>query len=192
MSEPITVIGITGVARSGKDTIAKLLCARHGFTRIALADGLRSAFGDLDGLTWDLRKELETFGISQRTMLQIMGTECRMEIGFPRLWIALLLVKINYLAHHHPVPRTEFVVPDIRFLVEASEFREMIPTRIGGSFDLWKVVRPGSGLDGIEGMHASETELDLIHPDVTIHNGNSIRELEAAVNTYARQLLETR
>lgn len=35
------VLGLSGYAQTGKDTIAKLLVAKHGFTRLAFADKVR-------------------------------------------------------------------------------------------------------------------------------------------------------
>jgi hypothetical protein len=42
------IIGLNGVARSGKDTAALHLTASHGFTRFALADPLKEQTYDLD------------------------------------------------------------------------------------------------------------------------------------------------
>lgn len=36
------IIGLTGPAGSGKDTVADLLCAHHGYTKMAFADALRA------------------------------------------------------------------------------------------------------------------------------------------------------
>jgi dephospho-CoA kinase len=47
------LIGITGKARSGKDTIARHLWAQHAFTRIAFADPLKLAAQSIFGLTHD-------------------------------------------------------------------------------------------------------------------------------------------
>ena len=190
MNNNLIVVGITGVARSGKDTIAQILCSRFGFTRIALADGLRSAFRDLDGPTWELTKDLESSGQSTRWALQTLGSECRRDIRCQRLWIHLLLAKIRYLHKYHPAPRTRFVVPDIRFKVEASELRHAISVSMGGRFDVWKALRDSAGLSGQLANHASETELDSIIVDLQVSNNSGLTELETVVSTYGRQLLE--
>lgn len=181
--ERLIVIGITGLARSGKDTIAGILCQRFGFTRVALADGLRSAFRDLDGPTWELTKGLESAGRTSRWALQQLGTEARRAANAPNLWIDLLATKIAYLSAIHPSPVRRFVVPDIRFLSEVNYLR----SAFGGSY-IWSVSRPGAGLRGEAASHASERELSAIEPDLKLFNGGSIAELETIVGTYASQL----
>jgi dephospho-CoA kinase len=37
------IIGLSGYARSGKDTVAELLCLNYGFRRISFADPMREA-----------------------------------------------------------------------------------------------------------------------------------------------------
>jgi hypothetical protein len=108
MSNRLEIIGLCGVARSGKDTAAKCLELDHGFMRVALGDGLRGAFWAIDGPSWELTKELELAGVTSRWGLQTLGTEAReaLTIGGAHryLWIDLLLVGIRYLAFHHPRP----------------------------------------------------------------------------------------
>lgn len=42
------LIGLNGVAQSGKDTVGKILCQRHGFERLAFADALRQGLYDFN------------------------------------------------------------------------------------------------------------------------------------------------
>src|SRR5689334_12961283 len=118
MSEELLVIGVCGRARAGKDTVARIL-ADADFLRIGLADGVKSALNDLDGATWDFRKERDAAGLTDRWAAQTLGTECREEVASLHLWVDLLLAKLRYAAKHHPVPRGRFVIPDIRFPFEA-------------------------------------------------------------------------
>jgi hypothetical protein len=180
----LTIVGITGVARSGKDTVAGILCRKYGFTRIGLADGIRSSFRDLDGLTWDLTKELEEAGKSSRWALQNFGSEARLRAMCPDLWLDLVATKITYLANVHPNPRRRFVIPDVRFPSEAATLDNMVNPLDGRHF-LWRVVRPGAGLGGPEGQHASEREMESLRPDVTIRNTGPMEYLEAIVSNYA-------
>lgn len=46
------VVGLTGVARSGKDTVGRMLVERYGFTRVAFADGLKSMAAATRWCSW--------------------------------------------------------------------------------------------------------------------------------------------
>lgn len=45
------LIGLTGRAGCGKDTVARFLCEAHGFVQIALADPLRDGLKAMLGVT---------------------------------------------------------------------------------------------------------------------------------------------
>lgn len=47
----MTVMALSGLAGSGKDTVAKLLCERHGFVQVAFADMLKRILADVYGFT---------------------------------------------------------------------------------------------------------------------------------------------
>ena len=47
------IIGITGAARSDKDTLAEYLAVNHGYRRVAFADSIREVVSLLTGLTID-------------------------------------------------------------------------------------------------------------------------------------------
>ncbi len=166
MTEPITIIGIAGEAESGKDTAASFLVNQRGFTRVALADGVRSAFGDLSGPTGQFYKELNG-DFTYRRALQLLGTEARIKARNARLWISLAFAKIVYAATIHPVRRRRFVIPDFRYPREEAAFRAY---GMCGDvrFALIRVVRPGHG--SIAERHSSETMIDGLTPDITIHN----------------------
>ena len=42
------IIGLTGYAQSGKDTVAKILIEQYGFTRVAFADKIRELLYEMD------------------------------------------------------------------------------------------------------------------------------------------------
>ena len=76
------LIGITGPAFSGKDTIANHLCLTHGyFTCEAFADPLRDGLSALFGLFphhFDAKHKetvIEWIGKSPRELLQTLGTQ---------------------------------------------------------------------------------------------------------------------
>ncbi len=79
------IIGLSGYAQSGKDTVAELLCLNYGFKRIAFADAIREGVVRLnpmldDGIRvadlvedygWDVAKG----NTEVRRLLQVFGTE---------------------------------------------------------------------------------------------------------------------
>jgi len=139
------IIGLSGYARSGKDSVAQILAEEYGFIRVAFADKLRQAAYELNPIVgfdsqdfvylqevidmwgWDDVKATG-FGPEVRRVLQRMGTEAgRMTLG-EDIWVDAatkdLLTKKNY------------VFTDCRFQNEAS--------RIGWlDGEVWRVTRPG-------------------------------------------------
>jgi hypothetical protein len=174
MSDGLIVIGITGLARSGKDTVAKILELNHGFTRIGLADGVRSAFADLDVPTWEQSKG----GMNIRNALQMLGAESRETLDadaseYHRIHHAL--IKISFA--HSVLGRDRFVIPDVRFPREAAERKRQVEIW-DGRFYCLRLVRPGiSGLQGEAAKHSSESRIDEVPVDRTIVNNGAIQLL---------------
>lgn len=191
MSERLEIIGLTGLARSGKDTAAGILAAEYGFTRVGFGDGVRDAFRSIDGPTWELGKDLEQAGKSSRWALQVLGTEAREVLklggGYRYLWIDTLLCKVRYLAFHHPKPRLRIVVPDVRFPQEADMIR-IYAREWAGVSRIVRIERDGAGLQGPEGQHASETQVRDVRADVVIRNDQRIMDLAAELDCLVDEL----
>ena len=187
MKDPLIVIALCGVARSGKDSVARFLAAEHGFQRLALADGIRQAFAGINEPTWDALKELHAAGKSARWALQVFGTEARREVECPDHWIDHLAVTIQYFSRHHPVPKRRWVVPDLRYPAEAIRLRELVD-RMDGKFEVWKVERPG--VDPIaEASHSSETSVSQVLADRTIVNDGALLALGTQAGVLAEMAL---
>jgi len=171
------LIGITGKARSGKDTIAKHLWAEHEFTRIAFADPLKAAaksiFGLTDAQTWgDTLKEVAIpyWGMSPRQMFQLLGTEAVKGTFGPDTWVKRWTISYDLLKDTDHI-----VVPDVRTDLEAQAIRNL-----GGA--IVKVVRNTSGLEGETAKHSSECGL-TVAPDFTIANNGAFADLYYHINT---------
>lgn len=176
------IIGLTGYAQSGKDTVAQILVEHHGFERIAFADKIREfcyamnpVVGhvaneetilrhvvDRDG--WDEAKKLG--GI--RRMLQNVGIAAR-EVFGEKFWIEQALNGIN--------PTENIVITDVRFINEAKAIKEYEGSQI------WKVKRPGIGPVN---AHISESEMDGYKVDQIFYNGGTIEDLKVLVQTRMR------
>ncbi|CAB4137759.1 hypothetical protein UFOVP325_85 [uncultured Caudovirales phage] len=169
------IIGLSGYARSGKDTVANYLIENHGFTRLAFADPMREALYALnpslglsrlslqeviDEYSWDGYKDT-LFGEEIRGLLQRMGTEVGRDMFGEHFWVDYLLNKALEVSGN-------VVISDVRFLNEANAIHQ-------ANGQVWRVNRPG-----IEAAnsHASELQMDSFNNfDVVITNDTTIEEL---------------
>ncbi len=151
-----TVVLVSGHNESGKDTVASTLSLFGNFFRIGLADSVRGSLNDLDGITWQFRKESDGAGPISRNSMKLMGSEARNDIERPLIWTDLVLLKIQYTRRYHAVSRDRFVVPDVRFPHEVSRISSWVAEQ-GGCVETWKVSRPGYGPTS---HHESEKRVD--------------------------------
>lgn len=170
----LNVLGLHGFAQSGKDTIAKGL-ERYGYTRVALADPIRSiayaidpiiaadSYGRLfrlqeyvDQVGWD---DAKVSNSEVRRLLQVIGTEVGRDMLGSNVWVDLAEEKMA-----HP---GFWVVTDVRFLNEVDMIR-----RLNGT--LVKVIRPG--VRSVN-QHVSDKGLPDHLFDHVIHNDGTIDEL---------------
>jgi hypothetical protein len=173
------IIGLTGYAQSGKDTVASILVEKYGYRRIAFADKIRdflyginpmvacSPTGYLQDLVnlvgWDNAKQEPQV----RRLLQDLGISAR-ELLDENIWITTALGKVN--------KDERVVVTDVRFENEAMMLKLM-----GGQ--LWRVKRVGFGPVN---EHVSESELDGYKVNQIFVNNGSIEDLEVLVTTRMR------
>ncbi len=167
----IDVIGLSGYARTGKDTAAKYL-RELGFKRVAFADTLRNAAYALDpviGEGYSLQEVIDDYGWDGykntpfagevRRILQRLGTEVGRNLIGEDVWVA---------ATFDNLPCDKYVVTDVRFPNEADYIRE----RYDGI--IIRIERPGVGPIN---DHPSETALDDYDFDFVINNDGSEADL---------------
>lgn len=114
------LIGLCGFARAGKDTVAKGLVERYGFTRFAFADALRREVEEIYSVPspGDTRKDAKLLdGFSYRDLLLKHGRERR--TADPDYWIAAL----ERAVCQPPTP-ANIVVTDCRLAREIDWVRE--------------------------------------------------------------------
>lgn len=172
------LIGLTGNAGHGKDTVRAML-EDQGFVGLAFADPIRQMIRELldstglDNAYMDERALKETaipgLGVSYRRMAQTLGTEWGRALH-PDIWLRLAAVFIDSCVDADTT-NTHFVISDVRFPNEAAWVRER-----GGA--IWRVVRPG--VDPVS-AHASEAEIELITPDLVIDNSGDLDYLAERV-----------
>jgi hypothetical protein len=196
----LTLIGITGRKRSGKDTSGDYLCKKYGFVRVAFADALKEACIQIFGFSHeqvygnDLKEVVDQYwGHSPREILQKVGTELfrdRLPEICPNIhndiWIRSVERKINNLRQQGV---TRFVVTDCRFDNELDFIKEYgINLAELNMSSTWKVIRPQntgyhsanptlSSSDIINNLHSSETSIDNFVCDLEFLNNQSIDDL---------------
>ncbi len=168
----VKLIGLCGLAGSGKTTASKYLFHERGFWRVPFAGPLKSmlhAAGLSEDHTDGALKEVPCDilgGNTPRRAMQLLGTEWGRSLS-EDLWVNLWRIKADHLLGcGDPV-----VADDIRFANEAEAVRDM-----GGLVIL--VRRPG--LDLKAGGHASEA-LALTW-DIEVINDGTPEELYAKLD----------
>ena len=175
------ILGLSGYAQTGKDTIASYLIEKYGFTRVSFADPIREALYRLnpkitvadmrgvslasavDGLGWDnVKVESE----DARQLLQRMGTEVGREIFGENFWVDQAMQKAS---EHDKV-----VFTDVRYPNELAAI-------LGASGAVWRVVK--NGVEAVN-RHASETALDDHIFDYIIFNNDTKESLYESVDDF--------
>lgn len=172
-------VGISGYARSGKDTIGSILVEDFGFRQVSFAAPLKEAVYRLDPwiptgkpvperlqaivdeIGWDEAKERHS---EVRGLLQRMGTEVGRDLFDSNFWVNLTMKDIKEEGGN-------VVITDCRFPNEVEAIR-----KIGGR--LWRVERPGTAPVN---AHPSETALDNEKFNWTIINNGTIEDLRRMV-----------
>ena len=183
------LIGLTGLAGSGKDTVRAIL-EEHEFLGFAFADPIRSmlrellASADIDPACMDDRdlKELPIYQLSSdgkpvsyRMLAQTLGTEWGRSIQ-PDFWLRIAQSHIDGIRVSTFGQLPDFVISDVRFENEANWIRAQ-----GGV--IWRIVRPG--VEPVR-SHASESGMEAIHCHRMIPNIGSIQDLRDTVTTALR------
>lgn len=152
------VIGVVGLARHGKDTVANYLAKKYGFEIISFATALKEIVQILFGVTLDSHKTkyFPGWNMTYREILQKVGAKMREvheDVWVRKVTNVILIVKIFGKENR------SFVVPDVRYKNEIEAIKEL-------EGKLIKIIRTDyeSELSKTEQAHPSETEMNSI-PD---------------------------
>jgi len=173
------VIGMTGLARSGKDTVADILVGQYGFYKIGMSDPIYKIARDYYG--WDgLRDD------RGRKLLQDIGTIGReynkdVWVNYAKATIADVINK-NYMIISRINIR--IVVCGVRYQNEVDLVRNY------DSNQLWRVEGRG-GLSWDVAKHSSEQHVNEFKVDQVINNSGSHDVLWKNVIDTFRQLQVT-
>ena len=179
-------IGLSGWARSGKDTVGEILEAHYGYHKMAYADVLRDFLvaqnpwvrSDdsrhtvklstiIDEHGWQGYKN-SPFAGDLRTLIQRTGTEAGRGVISPTVWIDATL--------RRAAEWERVVITDVRFPNEADAIRNA-----KNSTALWWISRPG-----IEPAndHASENSLNEYEFDSNLYNDSDIETLSLQLKQF--------
>jgi hypothetical protein len=208
----VMLVGITGKAGAGKDTVGDYLIENYGLEKDSMAAPLKRFVQDVfsvDDFTMHDREErektLEAWGDrSVRQWLQYIGTDvCRKKID-DAIWVKSLWMRIK--------PRIDeghdFVITDIRFPNELNYLKDNSSQKRTGrlqrkDFVSIKVVREGfDGSVGLESLPhykkllAKILHIDFRHPserydldtDYIIENNGDFEELYAKIDALAETI----
>lgn len=162
------IIGLTGPAGCGKDTVAWQLSSE--FTRYAFAGPLKEALavlGIFEPTSRAAKEEpLPGRNYSFRTAAQTLGTDWARNLD-PDFWLDLARRKTENL--------NRVVYTDVRFENEATWVRNR-----GGV--IWHITGRRIPLIGEAANHKSETPVAFVDGDLVIDNSGSLDELASKVN----------
>lgn len=167
------LIGVTGLARAGKDTFAQE-CVKRGYKRLAFADALKTTVAHIANEPShlyfdDVTKEEYTpsLDMTRRRALQEVGNGIRESLG-TMTWIR------RVLRQWEADGRPPTVISDVRYPNEAHAIHEL-----GGI--VVRVNRRGAGLSGDAAKHVSEAGVPENLLDFDLDNNGTVSELGVEV-----------
>ena len=159
------LIGISGKAGAGKDTLGKYLCdeyrCMHYYFAKPLKEGAKIMFGLSDEQIENKEQVIEPWGISPRKIYQLLGTEVGRGIDV-NIWVKNAEMFVKSVAGH------TVVITDVRFDNEAFWIRNRGGVVINIERD---------SKDIYESRHSSEGGLKPDNIDLTIHNNGTIADM---------------
>lgn len=182
------VIGLTGLAGAGKDTVADYLVEHYGFQKVAFADEMKRVLREMNpiigmdmyspGRMIHLQEALERYGenaVKQvyptyRRYLQSFGTEGIRSID-EAFWVNAAMRKIT--------AKGNYVFTDVRFPNEALAIGDARGA-------LWQVERPQTG----KLAHVSESWAGKLGEEYLIYNGAGMDKLAHEVE-YALSAMQS-
>jgi len=170
------LVGLTGKARSGKDTVGDYLFQEHGFVRYAFADPLKAAASEAFGIPlsqlygehgYDREVVLPEWGMSCRQILQDFGKAMR-DVFVDDFWIQRATMELSLLSEMNTV------ITDVRYPNEVQFIREREGIILG-------IQRPASSVE--VRAHDSEKMADELEQvaDIVLTNDGTIEDLENLV-----------
>lgn len=182
MKKKYPVIGLTGAAGSGKDSVAEIICEQYRFIRLGFADPIYEMESIITRTPVHILQKreskevvLERLGVTRRKLKQTLGTEWGRILINENIWVNHLDDELKSI--ESCLGLNGLVISDVRFQNEVDFVHSL-----GG--EVWRVGRPNNPyVTG--GQHESE-KFEFEVDDVVINDG-TLAKLEVAVK---RKMLE--
>lgn len=200
------IIGLTGPAGSGKDTVADLLCTHAGAHKLAFADALRAEIVEAFCIehVYLTRRETKEHPISALALRRCLDTaftgrmliqhqlfnESQLDLDAPRSPRQIMQWwGTEYRRAATPGYWVSKAARHIHWLHKALGARLVVITdvrfvdeanlvrNLGGQ--IWQIKRPG--YDVATGAHVSEVTGDAFKPNLVINNCHDMRHLQQLV-----------
>lgn len=170
------IIGLTGYAQSGKDTVANILVEKYGYQRIAFADPIRALLYETNPMLKDgyrVQGLVDVYGWDKvkvdypeaRRLLQDLGLGARKHFG-EMFWVQQALKDVDASGN--------YVITDVRFPNEAAAIR------LNEGAQIWRVKR--LGVTAVN-AHVSESAMDGEKVDQIFVNSGTINDLKLLIST---------
>ena len=169
------IIGITGAARSGKDTVADIIVgASDVFVKRSFSTPLKNMLQALglsdEQLNGDLKEVIdERFGHTPRYMMQTLGTEWARNTIDSEIWVKAVFYNLESCV----------VLSDVRFQNEAEMVR-----------DRGLLIHIVGRDQQIPNTHGSEAGVEFEDGDLKIHNTGTLSELFGQVGRLLPEILK--
>lgn len=171
------LIGLTGEAGSGKDTVGQILSNGHGYIRESFKANIIYPLANIFDISpsifcdRELKEEPSDslFGKSPREVMQSFGTDWGRNMIHPDIWVKHTMRNIRKLLDEN----FKVVITDVRYNNEAQMIRDL-----GG--EIWKIDRPDNPFK-IDTLHCSENGIADDHIDLTIKNHSDIDKLKRMI-----------
>lgn len=185
------VIGITGKAGTGKDTVAEFIKNNERKTEIvsfaeklkvvaSIITGLDPSYFDSDNP--DREKIHPKFNKSPRTILKLLGTDCVRNIIHEDVWLNHVKEKYCHIKNKYPKQKF-FVITDVRFNNEAAWVNS-----IGGT--ILQLERDVPKRRQTDANHPTEHGIDSKYITRTIFNKETLEQLNDRVSELTTDLIK--
>ena len=178
------IIGLSGAAGAGKDTVADHLIEAYGYKKISFAAPIKRAIEamfDVGDEIWarDVKEEPQEnlLGFSPRHLAQTLGTEWG-RTQAPNFWVDLALMH----ASHILADGGRVVISDVRFNNEAMFIQKMGGAVVG-------IIRPSVENKSVR-QHISEAGVDEDLVTAVLLNNGSVRQVPAKVDDILAEIRE--